>query len=55
MHSIGLDQAIAATRSEIERLNTDQFHRMVKLGILREDEPIELIDAILVRKHGAIL
>ncbi len=33
--------------------NVDQFHRMMMLGILREGEPVELIDGLLVRKDRA--
>lgn len=53
MESTGLEQAIATTRPGIERLTVDQFHRMIDLGILREGEPIELIDGILVRKDNS--
>lgn len=37
----------------IERLTVPQFHRMIEAGILREGEPIELIDGILVRKDNS--
>lgn len=53
MESTGLEQAIATNRPGIERLTVDQFHRMIDLGILREGEPIELIDGILVRKDNS--
>jgi len=53
MESTGLEQAIAVTRPRIERLTVDQFHRMINSGILREGEPIELIDGILVRKNNS--
>lgn len=53
MESTGLAQAIAETRPGIERLTVDQFHRMIDSGILREGEPIELIDGILVRKDSS--
>ncbi len=34
-------------------LNVDQYHRMIALGILREGDPLELIDGILIRKDRA--
>jgi Uma2 family endonuclease len=49
VNSIAFEQAIVLTRSGIERLNVDQYHRMIEQGILREGDPIELIDGILVR------
>ena len=53
MASAGLEQAIAVSRPGIERLTVDQFHQMIDSGILREGEPIELIDGILVRKDNS--
>ena len=53
MHPTALKQDIPITGPGIERLNVDQFHRMIKLGILHEGEPIELIDGILVRKDNS--
>jgi Uma2 family endonuclease len=46
-------QAISVSRPGIERLNVHQLHQMIELGILREGEPIELIDGILVRKDNS--
>ncbi|MEN9317075.1 MAG: hypothetical protein RIS35_3468 [Pseudomonadota bacterium] len=43
------------------RLTVEQYHRMVELGILREDERVELIDGELVRMapigsmHGGLV
>lgn len=41
----------------LARLTVDQIHAMLKAGILRDGEPIELIDGVLVYKdrsdHGA--
>ena len=34
----------------IARITVDQYHRMIKTGILREGDPIELLDGILVYK-----
>jgi Uma2 family endonuclease len=36
--------------SRIARLTVDQVHAMLEAGILRDGEPIELIDGVLVRK-----
>jgi hypothetical protein len=46
----GLDELISTARPGIERLDVDQFHRMIATGILREGAPIELIDGVLIRK-----
>lgn len=35
---------------EVVPLTVDQYHRMLETGILAEDEPVELLDGILVRK-----
>lgn len=53
MQPTAIDEVIAAARPGVERLNVDQFHRMIESGILREGEPIELIDGILVRKDNS--
>jgi Uma2 family endonuclease len=53
MHPTGLEHTLVAARPGIERLSVDQFHRMIELGILRDGEPIELIDGILVRKDNS--
>jgi Uma2 family endonuclease len=34
----------------IARITVDQYHRMIKTGILREGAPIELLDGVLVYK-----
>ncbi|MCY3019832.1 MAG: Uma2 family endonuclease [Planctomycetota bacterium] len=34
----------------IARITVDQYHRMIKTGILREGDPIELLDGMLVYK-----
>lgn len=37
----------------LERLNLDQYHRMLQTGIIAEGSPIELIDGFLIRKDRA--
>src|ERR1051326_7518523 len=37
-------------RAQVVGLTVDQYHRMIKEGILPEGEPIELLDGFLVRK-----
>lgn len=49
----GLELPVAELGAAIERLDVDQFHRMIEVGILREGAPIELIDGILVRKDNS--
>ena len=49
----GMELPVADLGAVIERLDVDQFHRMIELGILREGAPIELIDGILVRKDNS--
>lgn len=44
-----LEQVVTLHVPMIQRLNVRQFHQMVELGVLREGEPIELIDGLLVR------
>lgn len=53
MDSVALALPISEFGPAIERLDVDQFHRMIELGILREGAPIELIDGILVRKDNS--
>jgi Uma2 family endonuclease len=55
MASPGMELPIAELGPAIERLDVDQFHRMIESGILREGAPIELIDGILVRKDNSDL
>lgn len=40
----------APTEPELYRLNVDQYHRMIKEGILGDGDPIELLDGYLVLK-----
>jgi Uma2 family endonuclease len=37
-----------SARPEVRRLTTDEAMRMVDTGILRKDEPVELLDGVLV-------
>ena len=37
------------TAAEVYRLSVDQFDRMVRDGMLGEDEPVELVNGVLVR------
>jgi Uma2 family endonuclease len=43
-------QVAVAERAELVPLDVDQYHRMLEAGILREAEPVELLDGLLVRK-----
>lgn len=45
-----LEQVVAAHVPMVQRLNVPQFHQMLEQGILREGEPVELIDGLLLRK-----
>ena len=45
-----LEQVVATHVPMVQRLNVPQFHRMLEQGILREGEPVELIDGLLIRK-----
>lgn len=48
-----MSERLAESRSpdhRIARLTVDQYHRMIDSGILREGEPIELLDGVLVYK-----
>ncbi len=45
-----LEQVVAGRAPEVVPLTVEQYHRMLAEGILREGEPTELIDGILVRK-----
>ncbi len=45
-----LEQVVAGRSPGVVPLTIDQYHRMIELAILREGEPTELIDGILVRK-----
>jgi Uma2 family endonuclease len=45
-----LQDVVAGRAPGLLPLTVDQYHRMIASGILREGEPTELIDGILVRK-----
>jgi hypothetical protein len=38
--------------SRLWRLSVEQYHEMLRAGILREDDPVELIEGVLVQKVG---
>ncbi len=48
-----LEQIVAGERPSVVPLSTEQYHKMISNGILREGDSIELIDGILVRKDRA--
>lgn len=49
--AITLSEAITdEVRAVLEPLTIDQYHEMIRVGILAEGAPIELIDGLLVRK-----
>lgn len=48
--SIGVLDDLSRGIGRLEPLSVDQYHRMIALGILKEDDPLELIDGILVRR-----
>lgn len=48
--SIGVLDDLSRGIGRLEPLSVDQYHRMIALGILNEDDPLELIDGILVRR-----
>ncbi len=45
-----LDELRSGTAPPLMPITVDQFHLMMRNGILREGDPIELIDGLLVRK-----
>jgi Uma2 family endonuclease len=45
-----LAEVVAGRAPDVLPLTVDQYHQMIEQGILREGEPTELIDGILVRK-----
>jgi len=44
------EQVLAGKAPSPLPLTVEQFHRMIEAGILREGEPVELIDGVLVKK-----
>jgi hypothetical protein len=48
-----LEQMLAGRAPAFVPLTVEQYHQMIAGGILREGEPIELIDGILIRKDRA--
>lgn len=45
-----LEAAAAGTAPGVMSFSVDQYHRMIETGILREGEPAELIDGLVLRK-----
>src|SRR5262245_50120911 len=45
-----LEQVVAGRSPDVLPLTVDQYHRMIETGIIREGDPRELIDGIMVRK-----
>jgi len=43
-------ERVEPTEDRVYRLSIDQYHEMIRAGILAEGEPIELLDGQLVRK-----
>jgi Uma2 family endonuclease len=54
--AVGTSRAVASVDAdalpapEPYRLSVDQFHRMLALGILMDDEPVELLEGCLVKQ-----
>lgn len=48
-----LEQVVAGQAPSVLPLTVEQYHRMIEQRILREGEPTELIDGILIRKDRA--
>ena len=52
--SIGvLEDLLDGIGPGVSPLSVEQYHRMIAAGIVHEDEPLELIDGILVRRDRA--
>jgi len=49
-HVTLIDDVAAGRAPGLVPLSVEQFHRMIETGILREGEPVELIEGMLVRK-----
>ncbi len=45
-----VDEFASATSAVLEPLSVEQYHAMIRQGILVEGAPIELIDGLLIRK-----
>jgi hypothetical protein len=45
-----LEQVVMGRAPSLLPITVDQYHRMIESGILREGDPTELIDGVLVRK-----
>lgn len=43
---------MAAVAEELWRLSVEQYHTMVAQGVISADDPVELLEGLLVRKMG---
>lgn len=50
MSSVVIEEAARGELPPLVPITVDQFHQMIRSGIVREGDPIELIDGLLVRK-----
>ena len=44
------ERTVMASNEPLWRLSVEQYHRMLQVGILTEDDPIELLEGLLVPK-----
>src|SRR6266404_3463044 len=44
------DQSIAVPTDVVWRFSVDQYHTMIRMGILTEDDPVELLEGWLIVK-----
>ena len=40
----------SAARAPIRRFTVDEYHRMIEVGILEEDDPVELLEGLILYK-----
>ena len=45
-----VSQPIIAPNEALWRLSVEQYHGMIRAGILTEDDPIELLEGLLIEK-----
>jgi Uma2 family endonuclease len=48
--SSSVSQPIIAPNEALWRLSVEQYHEMIRAGILTEDDPIELLEGLLIEK-----
>ena len=39
--------------TSLPRISVEEYHRLVQTGVLREDDPVELVDGVIVQKMPA--